>query len=88
MKEEAYKKHIDTFIREDEGFWSEDYIWATSQESKRDALSLHLIGSIVHRHGGTVTVDSETRAVKIDVPDEKREALAEELGDKVDMTTP
>jgi len=86
MKEKAYKKHIDRFIKEGEGFWSEDYIWATSEESRRHAMSLHLIGSIAHRHGGTVAVDGETHAVNIDVPDEKRLALAEELDDKVGLT--
>lgn len=85
MNEEDHKKHIDTLIETDEGFWSEDYVWATSEESRRDALSLHLIGSIVHKHGGTVTLDAVTHDLSIDVPDEKRLALAEELSRKVDM---
>ena len=69
MNEEYYAQHIDTQLQPDEGFWSDDYVWATSEESKRDALSLHLMGSIVHRHGGTVAIDAETGAVNIDVPD-------------------
>ena len=83
MKEEYYAQHIDTQFQPYEGLWSEDYVWATSEESMRDALSLHLIGSIVHRHGGTVAIDAETSAVDIDVPDEKKLACAEELSKKV-----
>jgi hypothetical protein len=40
----------------------------------------------VHKHGGTVHVDSETRAIHIDVPDEEKLACAEELSRKVGMT--
>jgi hypothetical protein len=86
MNNEYYAKHIDMRIQADEGFWAEDYVWATSEESRRKALSLHLIGSIVHRHGGTVAVDTETDSIRIDVPDEEKLALTEELGNNVDMT--
>jgi hypothetical protein len=86
LNSEAYEKKIERTIESDEGFWSEDYVWATSEEAKRDAMSLHVIGSIVHKHGGTVTVDTETRAVNIDVPNEAKLALAEELSRKTGMT--
>jgi hypothetical protein len=86
MKNKHDGKHIDTLTQSDETHWAEDYVWATSQESKHHALSLSLIGSIVHKHGGTVQVDAETHAINIDVPDDEKLACAEELSRKVDMT--
>lgn len=83
--DDEYHRHIDTLVEADEAFQSEDYVWATSEESRRDALSLHLIGSIVHRHGGTVSVDTDTDALNIEVPDDKKLALAEALNRKVGM---
>ena len=86
MKNKHDGKHIDTLTQSDGTHWDEDYVWATSQESKRHALSLSLIGSIVHKHGGTVQIDPETQSINIDVPDEGKLACAEELSRKVDMT--
>ena len=86
MKKKNDGKDIDVLIQSDETHWGEDYVWATSQESKRHALSLSLIGSIVHKHGGTVQIDPETHSINIDVPDEGKVACAEELNRKVDMT--
>ena len=85
MKDEREGKHIDVLIQANEHHWDEDYVWATSQESKRHALSLSLIGSIVHKHGGTVHMDTETRSINIDVPDDQKLACAEELSREVDM---
>jgi hypothetical protein len=86
MKDKNEDKHIDMLLQNDESHWAEDYVWATSQESKRHALSLSLIGSIVHKHGGTVQIDPETHAINIDVPDDEKLGCAEELSQKVDMT--
>jgi len=86
MKDNHHKKHIDMLIQDNENHWGEDYVWATSRESKRHALSLSLIGSIVHKHGGTVQIDSATYALNIEVPDDQKLACAEELNRKVDMT--
>jgi hypothetical protein len=86
MKRKYEGKHMAALKQTDESRWDEDYVWATSQGSKRHALSLSLIGSIVHRHGGTVQVDSETQAIHIHVPDEEKLACAEELSRKVGMT--
>ena len=86
MKDKHEGKHIDMLLQNDKSHWDEDYVWATSQESKRHALSLSLIGSIVHKHGGTVQIDPETQSINIDVPDEGKLACAEELSRKVDMT--
>jgi len=86
MKDKHDNKYIDMLIRNDESHWDEDYVWGTSQESKRHALSLSLIGSIVHKHGGTVQIDPETDSINIDVPDEEKLRCAEELSRKVDMT--
>ena len=86
MKDKHNNRSVDMLIQNDETRWDEDYVWATSQESKRHALSLSLIGSIVHKHGGTVHIDPETHSINIDVPDEEKLACAEELGRKVDMT--
>lgn len=86
MKDKHEGKHIDMPNQSGETYWDEDYVWATSQESKRHALSLSLIGSIVHKHGGTVQIDPETHSINIDVPDEEKLACAEELGRKVDVT--
>lgn len=79
-------KHINVLPLADEGGSAEDYVWATSEESRRHALSLSLIGSIVHKHRGTVSIDPETHSLNIEVPDEEKLACAEELGKKVDMT--
>jgi len=86
MKNKHDGKHMNMLTQSDETRWDEDYVWATSQESKRHALALSLIGSIVHKHGGTVHIDSETHSINIDVPDEGKLACAEELSRKVDMT--
>ena len=85
MNKEYDGKKTDVPTQADETFRAVDYVWATSEEPRRNALSLHLIGSIVHRHGGTVTIDAETNAVNIDVPDEEKLACAEELSKKVGM---
>lgn len=85
MKDEHNSRSVDMLIQNDETRWDEVYVWATSQESKRHALSLSLIGSIVHKHGGTVQIDPETHSINIDVPDEEKLACAEELGRKVDV---
>jgi hypothetical protein len=86
MKDKRDNENVDMLIQSNENDWDEDYVWATSQESKRHALSLSLIGSIVHKHGGTVQIDPETQSINIDVPDEGKLACAEELSRKVDMT--
>ncbi|MGD8513160.1 MAG: hypothetical protein PVG85_04345 [Deltaproteobacteria bacterium] len=86
MKDKHHKKQIDMLIQDNENHWGEDYVWATSRESKRHALSLSLVGSIVHQHGGTVQIDSETHSINIDVPEEEKLRCAEELSRKVDMT--
>jgi hypothetical protein len=86
MKDKHDNKYMDMLIRNNENHWNEDYVWATSQESKRHALSLSLIGSIVHKHGGTVQIDPETHSINIDVPDDEKLGCAEELSRKVDMT--
>ncbi len=79
-------RHIDMLTLADESGLAEDYVWATSEASRRHALSLSLIGSIVHKHRGTVRIDPETHSLSIEVPDEEKLACAEELGKKVDMT--
>jgi hypothetical protein len=86
MKDKHDNKNVDMLIQSDESRWDEDYVWATSQESKRHALSLSIIGSIVHKHGGTVQIDSDTHSINIAVPEEERLACAEELSRRVDMT--
>lgn len=78
--------YIDMPTLVDESRLAEDYVWATSEESRHHALSLSLIGSIVYKHRGTVRIDSETHCLNIDVPDEEKLACAEELGRKVNMT--
>jgi hypothetical protein len=86
MKNEHDGKYIHMLTQADTSRLAEDYVWATSEESRRHALSLSLIGSIVHKHRGTVKIDAETHSLKIEVPDEEKLACAEELGKKVDMT--
>ena len=86
MKNAHDNIYIDMQTLVDESRFAENYVWATSEESRRHALSLSLIGSIVHRHRGTVRIDPETYSLNIDVPDEEKLACAEELGRKVDMT--
>ncbi|KPK28869.1 MAG: hypothetical protein AMK69_08230 [Nitrospira bacterium SG8_3] len=86
MKNKHDGKHMNMLTQSDETRWDEDYVWATSQESKRHALALSLIGSIVHKHGGTVQTDPETHSISIDVPNDEKLACAEELSRKVDMT--
>jgi hypothetical protein len=86
MKNVHDSTYIDMQTLVDESRFAENYVWATSEESRRHALSLSLIGSIVHKHRGTVRIDPETYSLNIDVPDEEKLACAEELGRKVDMT--
>lgn len=86
MKTAHDSPYIDMQTVADESRLAEDFVWATNEESRRHALSLSLIGSIVHKHRGTVSIDPETYSVNIDVPDEEKIACAEELGRRVDMT--
>ena len=86
MKTAHDSPYIDMQTVADESRLAEDFVWATNEESRRHALSLSLIGSIVHKHRGTVRIDPETHSLSIEVPDEEKLACAEELGKKVDMT--
>ncbi len=86
MENEHDGKHIDMLTQANESPLAEDYVWATSEESRRSALSMYLIGSIVHKHRGTVEINPETHSINIDVPDEEKLACAEELSKKVNMT--
>lgn len=86
MNNEYKDKDINVPTQADETFWAEDYVWATSEESKRDALSLYFIGSIVHKHRGTLQIDPENNVLNIDVPDEEKLACAEELREKAGIT--
>ena len=79
-------RHINLLTEADIIHNVQDYVWATSEESRRHALSLCLIGSIVHKHRGTVQIDAETYSINIDVPDEEKIACAEALSKKVGMT--
>jgi hypothetical protein len=60
-----------------------DYVWATSQKSKLRALSLYLIRSIVEKHGGTIKIDLATDTINIDVPDQEKDACAQEIEEQV-----
>ena len=62
---------------------AEDYVWATSQKSKLRALSLYLIRSIVEKHGGTIKIDLATDTINIDVPDQEKDACAQEIEEQV-----
>jgi len=37
MKDKHEAKHIDMLLQNDESHWDEDYVWATSQESRHHA---------------------------------------------------
>ena len=84
MNETHDDKYIDMLTLAHERGLAEDYVWATSEESRCHALSLSLIGSIVHKHRGTVRIDPETHSLNIEVPDEEKLACAEELGKKIE----
>jgi hypothetical protein len=61
----------------------EDYVWATSEETRLRALSLYLIRSIVERHGGTIDVDLATDTINIDIPSKEQTACAIEIEEQV-----
>jgi hypothetical protein len=61
----------------------EDYVWATSEETRLRALSLYLIRSIVERHGGTIDIDLATDTINIDVPSKEQAACAIEIEEQV-----
>jgi hypothetical protein len=86
MKKKQYNQHAGISADVHKGFLTEDYVWATSEESRQDARTLQLMGSIAHKYGGTVRIDPGRDSVNIDVPEEKRLACAEELGEKVDIS--
>lgn len=65
---------------------SGDFVWATSEVARQQAETLHLIGSIVHKHGGTLKVKSGSDSLHIDVPDEKKVACAMELQERAGLT--
>jgi sensor histidine kinase regulating citrate/malate metabolism len=60
-----------------------DYVWATSEKSKLRALSLYLIRSIVEKHGGTITIDLSKDTINIDVPEQEKDACAQEIEEQV-----
>ncbi len=60
-----------------------DYVWGTSEKSKLRALSLYLIRSIVEKHGGTITIDLSKDTINIDVPEQEKDACAQEIEEQV-----
>jgi hypothetical protein len=60
-----------------------DYVWATSEKSKLRALSLYLIRSIVEKHGGTIRIDLAKDTINIDVPEQAKDACAQEIDEQV-----
>ena len=61
----------------------EDFVWATSEQTRLRALSLYIIRCIVEKHGGNVEIDLATNTIDIDVPDEARLDCAQEIEEQV-----
>ena len=76
-------KTSDTLRSVDDERVAADYVWATSQKSKLRALSLYLIRSIVEKHGGTINIDLATDTINIDVPEQEKDACAQEIEEQV-----
>ena len=64
---------------DDDTHEAEDYVWATSEQTRLRSLSLYLIRSIVERHGGSIEVDLATDTISIDVPKNEEVACAQEI---------
>jgi hypothetical protein len=71
------------FNHVDSKYAAENYVWATSEETRLRALSLYLIRSIVERHGGTIDIDLATDTINIDVPAREQTACALEIEEQV-----
>ena len=85
MKNEHDSKHIAMLAKADESRLAENYVWATSEESKRQAISSYLIQSIAQRHGGNARIDLFNHSIDIDVPEEEKLACAREIQEKVGL---
>lgn len=86
MNSEIVHKPSGSYGFVDDKSVAEEYVWATSEEAKRQAVSLYLIQSITQRHGGNAQVDFENQSINLDVPDDQKMACVQEIEEKVDMT--
>lgn len=58
---------------------AEDFVWATSEQTRVRTFSLWIIRSIVERHGGSIGIDLATDTIQIRVPDKEKAACALEI---------
>lgn len=69
----------------DEKAVGEQYVWATSEEARRRAVSFYLIQSIAQRYGGKAHIDFHNHSINLDVPSEQKLACLQEIEKKVDL---
>ena len=46
-----------------------EYIWSTTEQSKKRLEALNIISMLVSSYGGTAEVDMENETIEIDFPD-------------------
>jgi hypothetical protein len=64
---------------------ADEYVWATSEEARQQAVSLYLIHSIAQRYGGKAQIDFDNYSINLDVPNEQKLACLQEIERKVDL---
>jgi hypothetical protein len=62
-----------------------DFIWGSNAEAKQDALSVYLIHAIAEKYHGNATVNFDTKAIDINVPDSEKTACLAEIEEKTGM---
>lgn len=83
MKHEECWKTSGTSLRAEHQYMAGDYVWATSEKTRFRTWSLYLIRSIVEKHGGTINIDLATDTINIDVPEQEKDACAQEIEEQV-----
>jgi sensor histidine kinase regulating citrate/malate metabolism len=83
MKHEECWKTSGTSPQAERQHIAGDYVWATSEKTRFRTLSLYLIRSIVEKHGGTIQIDLATDTINVDVPEQEKDACAQEIEEQV-----
>ena len=66
MNNSVVRNIIGQYDEADEKALAEEFVWATSEELRRQAVSLYLVQSIAQKHGGHARIDFSNHLLDIE----------------------